>query len=75
MFYLHIRDISELTQHVNRLEGELNHLSEENEVLRDRLGLEAQQSVDVSGVRARKLSELERLRRDNRMLEKEVGLL
>lgn len=64
-----------MTQHVNHLDAALNQLSEENEVLREKLGLGAQERVDLSGVRGRHAIELERLRKDNRMLENEVGVV
>ncbi len=66
------RDIAELTQHANRLENELSQFSEENEALREKLGLGVDAGVDVSGVRARRVTELERLRRESRMLENQV---
>ncbi len=67
------RDIAELTQHVNRLENQQNRLSEENEALRDQLGLGMEDSVDLSELRAKRNAETERLRTMNRMLENEVG--
>lgn len=70
---LHPRDIAELTQYVNQLEGELNHFSEENEALRDKHGLKMGDVVDTSGVRARHVSELDKLRKENRVLENEVS--
>ena len=66
------RDIAELTQHANRLENELSQFGEENEALREKLGLKADASVDVSGVRARRVTELEKLRRESRLLENQV---
>ena len=50
----------------------MNQLSEENEILREKLGVGTQESVDVLGIKGRRVSELERLRKDNRMLENEV---
>ena len=57
---------------MNRLESELNGLSEENEALRDRLGVRQEEVVDVTGVRGRRASELDKLRTENRVLENEV---
>ena len=54
------------------MEGELNKFGEENEALRGRLNLGREDSVDVSGVRARRVFELDKLRKENRMLENEV---
>ncbi len=66
------RDIAELTQQVNQLEHQLNQWSDENEALRGRLGVGLEEEVDLRGLRQRKKSELEQLRADNRMLEREV---
>ena len=74
LFSKNPRDISELTRQVNHLDAALNQFSEENEVLRGKLGLGAQESVDVSGVRGRRAAEVERLRKDNRMLQNEVSV-
>ena len=71
---LYGRDIAELTQHINQLENQLDHYSEENETLRVQAGLGVEDKVDTSGVKGRRIAELEKLRRDNRMLEKEVGV-
>ncbi len=70
---LTIRDITELTKHVNRLESLQNQLSEENEALRDRVGLGAEDSVNLSQLRAKRNEEREGLRAMNRMLQNEVG--
>ena len=69
-----VRDIAVLTQHLNQLENGLNWFSEENEVLRGRLGLGEGENVDVSVVRGKREARLHQLLRDNRMLEKEVGV-
>lgn len=68
------RDIAELTQQINRLDCELNLLSEENEALQEKLGLGSDVSVDVTAVHSKRVSQLERLKKDNKMLEKEVGV-
>ena len=70
--YYILRDIAELTQHANHLENELSQFGEENEALREKLGLGVDANVDVSAVRARRVTELERLRRESRMLENQV---
>ncbi len=69
------RDIAELTQHINHLDSELNRFSEENETLRDRLCLGRGEVVDVSGVRGRREREMEKLHKDNAILEREVGVV
>ena len=66
------RDIVELSQHVNQLENQLNQLSEENEALRDQLGLDASQSVDTSNFKNKRHAELCTLREQYRTMEKEV---
>ena len=57
---------------MNQLESELNHFSEENEVLREKLGMGVEESVDVSIVRRRRDAERERLHKENRMLHNEA---
>ena len=68
-----LRDIAELTQRVNVLESELNQLAEENEALRDRVGVGEGEEVDVTPLRSKRAAEMERLRETNRRLEREVG--
>ena len=72
--YRILRDIAELTQRVNVFESELNQLAEENEALRDRVGVGEGEQVDVTPLRSRRAAELERLRETNRRLEREVGV-
>lgn len=69
-----LRDIAELTQRVNVLESELNQLAEENEALRDRVGVGKGEEVDVTPLRSKRAAEMERLRETNRRLEREVGV-
>ena len=70
--YLSYSDIAEMTRRVNRLENELNQLGEENEALRDQLGLGVGERVDLSPLRRRKQTELEQLRKDYKLIENEV---
>ena len=72
--YRILRDIAELTQRVNVFESELNQLAEENEALRDRVGVGEGEQVDVTPLRSRRAAEMERLRETNRRLEREVGV-
>ena len=58
---------------MNQLENELNQFSEENEALRDRLGLGEEEEVDVTQVREKRRSQIIQLQKDCRELEKEVG--
>lgn len=69
-----LRDIAELTQRVNVLESELNQLAEENEALRDRVGVGEREEVDITPLRSRRAAEMERLRETNRRLEREVSV-
>ena len=66
-------DIAELTQQVNRLDNQLNSLNEENEALRDRCGVKADEPVDVDRVRVKRNAELDRLKKDNQRLEQQVS--
>ena len=68
-----LRDISELTGQVNELESQLNDLHDENDALRLQLGLDPNQSVDLSTYRYRRNVELEQQKAVNRTLKKDVG--
>ena len=59
---------------MNVFESELNQLAEENEALRDHVGVGEGEAVDVTPLRSRRAAELERLREINRRLEREVGV-
>ena len=63
-----------MTQRVNVFETELNQLAEENEALRDRVGVGEGEQVDVTPLRSRRAAELERLKETNRRLEREVSV-
>ena len=52
---------------MNSLENQLNQLGEENEALRDQLGLGGDDSVDLSQLRLKRNVEMEQLRSMNRM--------
>ena len=67
--------MAELTQHLNKMENDLNGLSERNEVLRARLGLPEDSNIDISGVRVKRVEELDSLRRHSRMMGEEVGVV
>lgn len=47
------RQMVELTQNVNSLGNQINDLSDENEELRERLGLDAKAKVDLTDFRTR----------------------
>ena len=69
-----LSDIAELTRQVNLLSDQLNRLSEENEALRDQLGLGAGEQVNLSPLRLRKRNELEALKEEHKLLENEVSV-
>ena len=57
---------------VGEIDIQLNTALEENEVLRQRLGITEEESVDVSELRHKKNMELEQLKNINRDLSQEV---
>ena len=69
------RNISELTGHVNKLESQLNELHDENDALRQKLGIELDQSIDLTQYRYRRNVEVEQQKAVNRVLKKEVERL
>ena len=64
--------IVKLTQMVGELDIQLNTALEENEVLRQRLGVAGEESIDLSELRHKKNMELEQLKKINRDLSQEV---
>ena len=71
---LSLSDIAQLTRQVNLLSDQLNRLSEENEALRDQLGLGSEEQVNLSPLRLRKRNELEALKEEHKLLENEVSI-
>ncbi|XP_065911878.1 centrosomal protein of 290 kDa-like isoform X3 [Dysidea avara] len=67
--------IVKLTQMVGELDIQLNTALEENEVLRQRLGVAGEESIDLSELRHKKNMELEQLKKINRDLSQEVHRL
>lgn len=67
-----VRNIEELTQYVNRCEVQINDLYDEAEELRERLGLDPKEPINIEGIRQRKSIKIERDRALNRVLQKEV---
>ena len=57
---------------VGEIDIQLNTALEENEVLRQQLGITGEESVDVSELRHKKNMELEQLKNINRDLSQEV---
>lgn len=61
-----------LTQLIGEVDIQLNTALEENEVLKQRLGMSTEETVDVSELRHKKNVELEQLKNINRDLSQEV---
>ena len=72
-----VRDsnINTLTSQVNELESQLNELHDENDALRQKFGIELDQSVDLSQYRYRRNVEVEQQKAVNRVLKKEIERL
>ena len=68
-----LSDIAALTRELNNLSDRLNQLSEENEALREQLGLDPRQQVDLSPLRFRKKNEFEKLNQEYKLLSNEVN--
>lgn len=64
-----------LTQLIGEVDIQLNTALEENEVLKQRLGMTTEESVDVSELRHKKNVELEQLKNINRDLSQEVVII
>ena len=62
----------ELTQQVNSLDRQLNELSEFNEMLCERLGVGEGEDVGFGTWRVKREGERERVREENRSLQREV---
>ena len=72
VIYLTSSQIVKLTQLVGEVDIQLNTALEENEVLKQRLGMTSEESVDLSELRHKKNVELEQLKSINRDLSQEV---
>ena len=62
-----------MTQLVGEVDIQLNAALEENEALKQKLGMTAEESVDLSELRHKKNVELEELKNINRDLSQEVN--
>ena len=58
----------ELAREVSQMDA----IAEENEALREKLGLRMDESINMGQFRKRKADEVEQLKSTNRMLQKEV---
>lgn len=72
--YLHFRNIEDLTSQVNDLEIKVNDSEMENEELRERLGMDPKEKLDIEDVRHKKKVKAEQAVALNRALTKEVKL-
>ena len=70
--FLHVRNIEDLTSHVNNLEIKVNDTEMENEELRERLGMDPKEKLDIEDVRHKKKVKVEQAVALNRALNKEV---
>nr|XP_006816174.1 PREDICTED: centrosomal protein of 290 kDa-like [Saccoglossus kowalevskii] len=69
------KDIEKLTQHVNKLELQMNDLMEENEDLRERLGLDPKEPIDLTEFRMNRAVQAQQDRAMNQVLTKEIERL
>lgn len=67
------RDIETLTQDVNKLMMEINDIKDENEELRDRLGLDPRENVNLDEVLQKREAQREQDKALNRVLAAEVN--
>ncbi|XP_078273319.1 centrosomal protein of 290 kDa isoform X2 [Rhinoraja longicauda] len=66
------RQIEEMTKDINYLELKINDLLDENESLRERLGLDAKELIDLSEFKERKTIKRQGFQAENQILLKEI---
>lgn len=69
---VYFRNIEDLTSQVNNLEIKVNDSELENEELRERLGMDPKEKLDIEDVRTKKKVKAEQAVALNRALTKEV---
>ena len=69
------RQVEDLTQHINKCEMKINDLYEEGEDLRERLGLDPKEPLDMTEFRKVKQLQHQQDRALNQVLQKEVERL
>ena len=69
------RQIEELTKHINENHEQLNDLYDETEDLRERLGLDPKEPLDLTEFKKKKGIRMQEDRALNRILQKEVCYL
>lgn len=72
LHFVHFRNIEDLTSQVNNLEIKVNDSELENEELRERLGMDPKEKLDIEDVRTKKKVKAEQAVALNRALTKEV---
>ena len=72
LHFLLFRNIEDLTSQVNNLEIKVNDSELENEELRERLGMDPKEKLDIEDVRTKKKVKAEQAVALNRALTKEV---
>ena len=70
--FLPFRNIEDLTSQVNNLEIKVNDSELENEELRERLGMDPKEKLDIEDVKTKKKVKAEQAVALNRALTKEV---
>ena len=72
-FIFQCRQIEELTQYINKCELKINDLFDEVEELRERLGLDPKEPIDLGEFRKKKSVRTQEEKALNQVLRKEVG--